>query len=204
MKILALGAHPDDIEFGCGGTLIKYITRGHQAFLMVLSDGSKGGNAQMRRREQARSARIIGAEEVHWGGYADTEVPCDRGLIKKIEDIIEKVEPTLIFAPFQDDTHQDHRHLATGTITATRYVRNVLFYETPTTQNFVPTVFVDIDEILDKKIATLEAHRSQIKKTHIEGLSILAIARSAAHFRGIQGRAKNAEGFVPQRLFVNI
>jgi len=109
-----------------------------------------------------------------------------------------------IFVHYGDDTHQDHRHLATCTVTATRYTRNVLFYEGPTTQNFTPTVFVNIGSVLDKKLDALRAHDSQVMKTNIEGLSILDVARSSAHFRGIQGRVRSAEGFVPLRLFINI
>jgi LmbE family N-acetylglucosaminyl deacetylase len=80
----------------------------------------------------------------------------------------------------------------------------VLFYEGPTTQNFSPTVFVDIDPVLERKIDALKAHQSQVMKTNIEGLTIVDIIRSSAHFRGIQGRVRNAEGFVPLRLFINI
>ena len=66
-----------------------------------------------------------------------------------------KIEPHFIFVHYHDDTHQDHRHLAMSTITATRYTKNVLFYEGPTTQNFAPTVFVDIQQALDRKIRAL-------------------------------------------------
>ncbi|OGB91563.1 MAG: hypothetical protein A2Z31_08140 [candidate division NC10 bacterium RBG_16_65_8] len=65
-------------------------------------------------------------------------------------------------------------------------------------------MFVDVDVVLERKVAALEAHASQVTKTNIEGLTILDIARSSAHFRGIQGRVRNAEGFVPLRLFINI
>ncbi|MGH7167028.1 MAG: PIG-L deacetylase family protein, partial [Nitrospiraceae bacterium] len=112
--------------------------------------------------------------------------------------------PHFIFVHFHDDTHQDHRHLAVSTVTATRYTKNVMFYEGPTTQNFSPTVFVDIDAVLEDKVEALRAHQSQVKKTNIEGLTIVDIIRSSAHFRGIQGRVKNAEGFIPLRLFINI
>jgi LmbE family N-acetylglucosaminyl deacetylase len=80
----------------------------------------------------------------------------------------------------------------------------VLFYEGPTTQNFSPNVFVEIDGVLQDKIAALQAHKSQVTKTNIEGMNILDIVHSSAHFRGIQGRVRNAEAFVPLRLFINI
>jgi LmbE family N-acetylglucosaminyl deacetylase len=204
MRILAIGAHPDDIEFGCGGTLIKYAGQGHEVFLLVMTDGSAGGDKAIRRQEQEESTRILCARNLFWGDYPDTAIPLDRALIQRVEQVIREVQPDFIFVHYYDDTHQDHRHLATSTVTATRYTRNVLFYEGPTTQNFSPSVFVDVDTVLDDKIATLKAHASQVEKTNIEGLTILDIARSSAHFRGIQGRVRNAEGFVPLRLFINI
>ena len=204
MRILAIGAHPDDIEFGCGGTLIKYAGQGHEVFLLIMTDGGAGGDKIIRRQEQEESARILCARNLFWGDYPDTAIPLDRALIQRVEQVIREVQPDFIFVHYYDDTHQDHRHLATSTITATRYTRNVLFYEGPTTQNFSPSVFVDLDTVLEDKIATLKAHASQVEKTNIEGLTILDIARSSAHFRGIQGRVRNAEGFVPLRLFINI
>jgi LmbE family N-acetylglucosaminyl deacetylase len=204
MRILAIGAHPDDIEFGCGGTLIKYARQGHDVFLLVMTDGGGSGDGTVRRHEQEGSARILKACKVFWGEYQDTAIPLDRTLIQRVEKVIEEVQPDFIFVHHQDDTHQDHRHLATSTITATRYTRNVLFYEGLTVQNFSPSVFVDVDSVLENKIASLQAHASQVSKTNIEGLSIVDIARSSAHFRGIQGRVRNAEAFVPLRLFINI
>lgn len=204
MNILAIGAHPDDIEIGCGGSLIKYAQHGHQIHLMVVTRGEQGGKRNIRRREQEAAARMLGAKRIFWGTYEDTRVGVDRKLIQNIEKVIAEVNPLFIFVHYGDDTHQDHRHLATCTVTATRYTRNVLFYEGPTTQNFTPTVFVNIDSVLERKLDALKAHASQVMKTNIKGVSIIDIARSSAHFRGIQGRARNAEGFMPLRLFINI
>jgi LmbE family N-acetylglucosaminyl deacetylase len=204
IRVLALGAHPDDIEAGCGGTLIKYALNGHRVFQMVMTAGEQGGRGAVRKREQQRASGHLHVEKIFWGGYRDTGVPAGQGLIQKIERVVKAVDPHFIFVHYHDDTHQDHRNLAVGTITATRYTRNVLFYEGPTTQNFSPTVFVDIDPVLEQKIDALKAHRSQVMKTNIEGLTIVDIIRSSAHFRGIQGRVTNAEAFVPLRLFINI
>ncbi len=204
IRILALGAHPDDIESGCGGTLAKYAQNGHRIFLMVMTEGERGATEGVRKREQEQAAKCLRIEKVYWGGYPDTEVPMEQGLIHKIERVLREVDPHFIFVHYFDDTHQDHRHLAMSTLPATRYTTNVLFYEGPTTQNFSPTVFVDIDPVLEKKIEALGAHTSQVKKTNIEELTIIDVIRSSAHFRGIQGRVKNAEAFVPLRLFINL
>ncbi len=204
LNILAIGAHPDDIEFGCSGTLIKYCRKGANIYLLVLSDGSLGADPDVRRAEQIDSAKIIGAKEVFWGGYKDTNIPINKELIERIEHYIKKVDPVFIFANYPEDTHQDHRNLASAILSATRYTRNVLFYEGPTSVNFSPNVFVDISNAFEDKIRCLEAHASQVTKTNIENLTILDIARSSAHFRGTQGRVKFAEGFHSLRLFINI
>ena len=205
MNILAIGAHPDDIEFGCGGTLIKYGQKGHNLFLMVLTQGEMGsGEGGVRKIEQLASSKILGVKEVYFGKYKDTNLPLDKKVIDSIERVLNIVSPNFIFVNYFDDTHQDHRHLSQATISATRYIRNVLFYEVPTTQNFSPNVFVNIEDVLEKKMASLEAHNSQLLKTNIEGLSIVKVAKSSANFRGIQGRVKYAEGFISLRLFINV
>lgn len=204
MKILAIGSHPDDIEFGCGGTLIKYGLKGHDIYLLVMSEGAMGGDPIDRRKEQEEAARLLGARELYWGGYQDTEISNDRELIAKIEVILQRIEPDLIFVHCGDDTHQDHRNLSTSVASASRYTRNVLLYEGPTTVNFTPSVFVDINAVFERKLQALKAHASQIGKTGVEELSILNLAQAAAHFRGVQGRVRNAEGFIPLRLFINV
>ena len=204
VNILAIGAHPDDIEFGCGGALIKYTQKGHRLFLLVMTGGGMGGTSAVRIKEQQDSGEILAAEKIFWGGYEDTQLIVDTVLIGKIEAVIAEVKPDFIFCNFPDDTHQDHRHLAQAIMSATRYIRNVLFYEGPTTQNFNPQVFVDISDTLERKVEALKAHKSQVMKTNIEDLSIVEVAHSSANFRGIQGRVKYAEAFHSLRLFINI
>jgi LmbE family N-acetylglucosaminyl deacetylase len=203
-NILAIGAHPDDIEFGCGGSLVKYSRKGHRLFLLVMTGGGLGAPAETRMAEQLAAKDILGVEEVFWGGYEDTHLGLDVAMIQKIETVIGEVKPDFIFCSFPDDTHQDHRHMAQAIMSATRYIRNVLFYEGPTTQNFNPQVYVDISDTLERKLDALRAHNSQVMKTNIENLSIIEMARSFANFRGTQGRVKYAEAFHALRLFINI
>ncbi|MEJ2235275.1 MAG: PIG-L family deacetylase [Syntrophobacterales bacterium] len=204
MNILAIGAHPDDIEYGCAGTLMKYADRGHHIFLLVLTSGQEGGSKEIRQQEQEAAAEVMKVQKVFWGDYHDTQLPLNKQLIEKIEEVLVEVKPDLILVNYGDDTHQDHRILTQATMSATRYVRNVLFFEVPTTQNFNPQVFVDISDTLDRKFRVLEAHASQVMKTNIEDMYILELARANATFRGIQGRVKFAEAFAPLRLFINI
>ena len=204
MNILALGAHPDDIEYGCGGMLAKYAQRGHAVYMFIASDGALGGDPEVRRREQKDAARILGVREVFWGDYRDTEVPLTRELIVRLEAVIRKTDPRMIFVNSPEDTHQDHRNLAQGAMSATRYVPNLLFFEVPSTVNFTPNCATDIADVLETKLSGLEAHRSQVTKTNIEDLTILELARSCANFRGIQARVKYAEAFQSVRLLLNL
>jgi len=202
-NILAVGAHPDDIEFGGGGALINYADQGHDVFLLVMTKGEQGGDDNIRYEEQSIALDILGAKDIFWGGIKDTHIFVNRDIILRIEEVIKQVKPNYIFCHFPDDTHQDHRHLAQMTTSATRYIRNVLFYEGPTTQRFDPNIYIDMSpKTLARKIAALQAHQSQALKTNIEGVSIVDIATSSATFRGIQGRVQYAEAFCGLRLFV--
>lgn len=204
MRILAISPHPDDLEIGCGGALLKYARRGFDISALVMTDGSVGGPAGSRKEEQDRASAVMGINRVIWGGFHDADLPGDREVIDRIEAVIREVNPTFLFVPYGQDTHQDHRKVSSAALSATRYSRNVLFYECPTSVAFHPTIFVDIGNEIEEKISALEAHRSQVERTHIEGLSITEIARSMAHFRGTQARVMHAEGFQAVRLFINL
>ena len=202
MKVLAIGAHPDDLEYGCGGTLIRHAQRGDEVYLLVATDGAAGGDAGVRRKEQLEAAKILGAREVFFSGYPDTAFECHRESIMKIEEIVRRVVPDTVYTHFGEDTHQDHRHLTRAVVPAARSVANLLFYEGLSSQQFTPTAFVDIGSVIHQKLGALEAHASQVQKTNIQTMTIVDIAQSAAHFRGIQGRVTYAEGFVPLRHFI--
>ena len=85
MKILAIGPHPDDIEFGCGGTLIKYARAGHDVNIFVLTSGGIGGDVRVRTSEQEEVAKYIGAKNLFWGDFRDTELVDNKELILKID-----------------------------------------------------------------------------------------------------------------------
>jgi len=204
MNILAIGAHPDDIEFGCGGSLIKYAQKGDNVYLLILTMGSMGGSPEIRKKEQENAAKFMRAKQIFWGKFQDTELPINKTLISTIEDTINKTKPYSVFFNYIDDTHQDHRVIAQAGTSATRYIKEVLYYEVPTSQNFQPDIFVDIGDILDKKLELLTIHASQVDKTKVENLTILESAKSYAIFRGYQGRVKYAEGFKAIRIMREI
>ncbi len=198
-KILAIGPHPDDLEFGCGGTLLKLAGEGFDISLLVMTGGEYGGDAKIRRREQELSAGLLGAK-LFWGGFKDTEVPAGREVINCAEKMIKKIAPDVIFCNYPQDTHQDHRNVSQAVVTAARYASNLIFYEVPTSIDFLPEIFSDIGSVLEEKTKLLRFHKSQVNKTRVENLSIIESAKSAAIFRGYQARVKYAEGFKAQRM----
>jgi len=199
MRILAIGPHPDDIEIGCGGALLVAKAKRYNINLLIMTQGQAGGESEKRIQEQEKTAKTLNAK-LSWGGLIDTRVELNRELIQILEREITRIDPAVIFAPYKNDTHQDHRNISTALVTAARYRKNVLFYEVPSSIDFQPAVYVDISAVIARKSALLKMHASQVHRTKVPGLSILKNAEANAIFRGVQNRVKYAEGFMPLRL----
>lgn len=195
MNILAIGAHPDDIELGCAGTLIRSIRAGHQVYLLIMSDGRGSGDPKMRKAEQEESARMLKVKEVFWGNCVDTQITVNQDLVQQIEAVITRVKPDEIYVNFSEDSHQDHRAVAQALVSAARNIPRVLFYEDYTSLNFEPDIYVDITNVLEEKIRVIKSHQTQTAKRKSAGLDILESVRAIAHFRGFQGKTQYAEGF---------
>jgi len=204
LNILALGAHPDDIEYGCGGTFLKFARSGANIFFMVLTKGEFGGDPGIRVKEQEEALKLLGVKKIFWGGYVDTELPNERIIITRIDEVIEEVKPDEVYVNYIDDIHQDHRTLAECTLAATRYVKRVFFYEDYTSNNFEPDVFVDIEDVLEEKQKLIQVYSSQVSKAYPTKLDMVESVRAAANFRGFQGKIKYAEGFKAFRFLRNV
>lgn len=204
MKILALGAHPDDIEYGCGGTFLKFARKGMDIYFMVLTKGEFGGDPETREKEQEEAMKLLGVKKIFWGGYTDTELPSERIVITKIDEVIEEVKPDEVYVNYIEDIHQDHRMLAECTLAATRYVKRVFFYEDYTSINFEPDIFVDIEDVLEEKQKLIEVYSSQVDKAYPTKLDMVESVKAIANFRGFQGKVKYAEGFKAFRFLRDV
>ena len=198
LKILCLGAHPDDIEYGVGGTLLL-LKEKYDINMLIMTCGEIGAPASIRKKEQMCSSEILNSK-IYWGGSKDTKITVDRITITKIEVVIKKIKPDIIFVNYYNDTHQDHRNASFATLTASRYVRNVLLYEVPTSIDFTPNIFMNIEKVINNKMELLRTHKSQVNATRIPHLNILESVKSCAVFRGFQNRVKYAEGFLSIRF----
>jgi len=204
MNILALGAHPDDIEFGCGGTFLKFSKEEHNIYFLVLTKGEFGGDPELRQKEQKKAAELLGIRKIFWGGYTDTELPNDRIIITYIDKIIQEVNPDEVYVNYIDDIHQDHRILARCALAATRYIKKVFFYEDYTSCNFDPDIFVDIEDVLERKQNLIRLYETQVKKSYPTRLDMVETVKAMANFRGFQGKIKYAEGFKAFRFLRDI
>ena len=150
-SILAIGAHPDDIEIGCGGTLVKLIEKGHPVHILVLSSGERGNNSN-RYEEALQSANHLGAS-ITVETLKDTAIPSGTPTIQLIEKAIDKHQPQIVYSHSIHDNHQDHRSTHKATIIAARQIPFLLNYHSPScTTDFTAKHFEVLD---DKTIAKL-------------------------------------------------
>jgi len=191
--ILAVGAHPDDIELGCGGTLYKVSKRGTKVVAIFLTKGEKSGYAEVRKKESIAALNTLGVAEVHFGDFPDTELPISFEAIDFLEQFSYKYDPDMVLTHTVHDTHQDHRQVGWLSISAFRNVPKVLSYETPRVRpsTYSPTYFVDISNCLEKKWAALECHVTQKAKRYLAYESMINLAS----FRGNQVNVRAAEAY---------
>jgi LmbE family N-acetylglucosaminyl deacetylase len=196
MNIVAIGAHPDDIEFGCTGTIMRHIKRGDEVTFVILSRGEKGGDPETRAREAGDSARKIGAK-LHIFDFPDTAIPQGHEVIERLEAIIRDVDPRRVYTHSVKDTHQDHRNAAYATLSAARFVPEIFAYESPSLYlNFNPNYYVDISSYIDKKINILNSFTTQNGRDYMK---INAI-RGLSQFRGLGPAVSHAEAFEIVRI----
>ena len=197
--VLALGAHPDDLELGCGATLAKLSANGVAVHAVVFSDGMLGGPAEYDRTAETRSAlESLGVASVTQHDFTDTRLhEVLNELIDCIEVHVRTIAPDRVYTMFHLDRHQDHRTVHEASVVACRQVGQILGYETPSSYpNFMPTVFEPIDEYVETKIEALKLHVSQGERLYMQQEKI----RSAAHFRGVQVDLGQTESFIPYKL----
>jgi len=190
--VLAIGAHPDDVEIGAGGTLCGHSRRGDEVVIVTLSHGAVGGDAAVRRAEAEASAALLGARLVLLD-LEDTRIPEGGPSVELLEEIVRDLEPTIAYTHSVHDLHQDHRATHHAVLVAVRRTPRVYCFESPSgTVAFSPTRFVPIDAHLPTKLAAIAEFRSQTTKVDYLEPDLL---EATARYWGRHADGRYAEPF---------
>jgi LmbE family N-acetylglucosaminyl deacetylase len=217
MRILAVGAHPDDLEILCAGTLARLAHARHHVTMCVATDGSAGHFeipaselAPIREQEARAAALLIGADFL-WLGLADEFIFDDVTTRLLIVDLIRQTQPDVILTHDPFDYHPDHRNLSKLVFDASfvatlpniktqlrahSTVPSLYYMDTLAGRHFEPSEYVDISSVIDVKRKMLLCHQSQIAwlKEH-DRIDIVDFMEVTNRFRGIQSGVQYAEGF---------
>lgn len=208
MKVLAVGAHPDDVEFGCGGTLARHIDEGDSVDIVVMTTSAvtdaHTGNV-LRTVEQSileakEAANSLGVQPII-GPFHDTKVPFNGTSVAFLERIIKELGIDRIYTHWPGDSHQDHIATLNTVLAAGRLVPTIICYEQVPVPRVSPktvsvNMYVNITDFWDEKIRACAKHTSQVKKfLERQGVDILDQLYHQARFRGGQSGCRYAEGF---------
>ena len=192
-RVLVVGAHPDDIEIACGGTVAKMRDAGYEIHGLVMTQGERGGNASVRPGEARRGGEFLGLDEIRILDLPDTRLhEHELEVLAAIEETIQSYKPSMVLTHSAHDLHQDHCTVHKATLRAARQLNMILCYESPSvTQDFKPTLFVDIGDYVDVKVESIKEHADQRLKPYVHEERV----RGVAIFRGGQAKLRFAEGF---------
>ena len=221
-KILIIAAHPDDEILGCGGTAARMAKEGHEIYTAILGEGitSRDDTRQREKREteitqlkkQIHEANnIIGVKQVFVYDFPDNRfdsVPL-LDIVKKVEEVKEKIKPDILFTHYEKDLNIDHRMTYRAVLTAARpmageTIKEIYSFEVLSSTEwqfpltFSPDCFFDISETIDTKVEAMEKYKSELKE-YPHPRSIKGIRLNAEHW-GMKTGVPFAEAFKLVRM----
>jgi len=203
LRIICVGAHPGDPEFGCGGTMAKYAKAGHAVSFIYLTRGEAGDpnksyaeSAALRTKEAETACKLLNAKPV-FAGQVDGNTELNKMKNEEMTKLIQAENPDIVFTQWPIDSHPDHQ--VTGMLTLTAWIRSnrqfqLYFYEVNTgseTMHFTPTDYVDITPVRDLKKAAMFAHKTQDPDGTYNGYF-----KPLEEFRGLEAGVQAAESFI--------
>jgi LmbE family N-acetylglucosaminyl deacetylase len=208
MKVLAIGAHFDDVELGCGGTLLKHKKAGDDIYIMVVTNSAyksrvKNCNrsAYLARKEGEKSARYIGAKLICCGKKPIVLLPTEK-FVLEVEHIVNKIKPDCVYTHQPNDSHADHASVGYVSMRACRKCDKVLMYRSnwyimDNTQD--DNYYVDISSFINEKVKLLNFFESEMKNVNYAWIDFVKKQNSAA---GAKVGVSYAETFQMVKMFV--
>ena len=225
MNVLAVGAHPDDIEISCSGTLAKCIKRGDKVTVCHVANGNMGHEIispedlrEMRIGEARKAGSLAGIEVVTLDVGDLLPNGCSIEQRDKLIELIKKVQPDFIITHSPTDYMPDHLAVqklvfdASFGASVPHYgaegkaaVVPIFYMDNLAGMNFLPTEYVDISDEIDLKLQMLECHESQLKwmRDH-DHIDFADFVRTCSKFRGLQCGVPYAEAFTQELVWPKV
>ena len=206
-NILVIGAHFDDAELGCGGTMAKLAAEGKKVYKLTLTDNVTDFrqmnirvDMESSRLDSARACRLLGVEEItSMEMNACNSLVYETKLMQQVEAILFSKEIDTVFMHNRADINRDHIAASQICLTAARHCENIFYYQSNgyiLDESFYPTVFFDISAYYDKKKAALNAYRGD----HNRFDRLFDISLKRTEIWGYANKVQYAEGFVPVKI----
>lgn len=220
MNILVIAPHPDDEVLGCGGAIVKYASEGHDVYVAVVTKGCEPlfpeSQVQQVRNECMEADRLLGVKQTVFMDFPASMLESvsryefNGAFLKLIQDI----KPDIVFIPHRGDMQIDHKMTVDAVMVALRpkydhIVKKIYAYETlsetgwdiPNTVNdFFPTCYIDISDVLESKLEAIKIFKSQI--SDFPNARSLETIKALAQYRGSMMNLKAAEAFMLIREIV--
>lgn len=195
MKVVCIGAHPDDVEMGMGGSIVNHVKKGDQVSIILCTLGGVSGDPKSREKEAFRAAKILGVDDLRIMNYSvfNLNKP-EREFARILRAEFNEITPDRVYTHSSSDVHQVHIGVNNSVVSAARSINQILFYETisSTTPEFLPNAYIDITKEIGKKIKSLQAHKSQSHRFYIQP----NVIKSLANARYVWGKVgTNPKGY---------
>jgi len=183
MKVLAIGAHPDDIEIFMYGIISICKDRGDKIHLAIATDGSAGNVlgfpnlSKVRKTETMKALKVFGTP--HFFNFSDGNIAYTSNPVEHIKNYIHSIKPDLIITHSPEDYHPDHSALANFIKLATGFLCPILYADTLMGVNFVPEYYIDITQFFEEKSKAILFHKSQNPERFLKATTLLNRFRSA-------------------------
>lgn len=201
LKVLAIGAHSDDIEIGAGGTILTWIASGAKIEIDWCVLSAPEGRADEARASVAEFVKGAARADIYIADFRDGYMPAERSKVKDFVEGLKRTQPDVVLVHQRNDAHQDHRLLSELAWNTFRD-HIILEYEIPKWDGDLgqPNMYVEISEAaLARKIELLMRHfGSQRSKAWFDEETFRALAR----LRGVECRARYAEAFFARKLLL--